>query len=552
MSLPLNATRVGTGTVAVRITGPGRLRPRAQLHAGRQAGDPGAGAPHGARDRQRREPHHLERPPDRPRARLRRGCAVGRAVDRARCRRRCSRRSTAIRSAAPSRSPAGRCRCSTSTSSLPRRISRSMRRSTSASATPSTGCWRARVRTAPSACGRRAATTPGSTPTSPTSSPGRGNAASRFPTSRSGSRSTGCATSSASRPSRNKNGGRDARLCALRAGAQRRRPARRPALPRRHQAQRPRDADRQGADRRGARRRSATARAPNASMRRRSTRSRSSPALEIGREDYGSALRDAAALVTLAAEGGGATPDHPQRGRAGRDGARAHALHLHPGECLARARRPRARQGGRPGLARRRRRGAPGPALSHLPRGPISRARPLKVTNTGDATLQAVVSVTGAPVTPEPAADRGFKIERTYYTLDGEKADVAKVKQNQRFAVVLKITEPNPKFARVIVADYLPAGFEIDNPRLVSSGDTGALVVDRGCGRAGQRRVPRRPFLRRVRSQGRRQGDLHRRLRGARGVARALRGAAGLCGGHVPARPLRPHRHRHPRGRGAK
>jgi alpha-2-macroglobulin len=27
----------------------------------------------------------------------------------------------------------------------------------------------------------------------------------------------------------------------------------------------------------------------------------------------------------------------------------------------------------------------------------------------------------------------------------------------------------------VLVADYLPAGFEIDNPRLVSSGDTGTL-----------------------------------------------------------------------------
>ena len=28
-------------------------------------------------------------------------------------------------------------------------------------------------------------------------------------------------------------------------------------------------------------------------------------------------------------------------------------------------------------------------------------------------------------------------------------------------------------FGRVMVADYLPAGFEIDNPRLVSSGETG-------------------------------------------------------------------------------
>ena len=43
------------------------------------------------------------------------------------------------------------------------------------------------------------------------------------------------------------------RLCALRAGAQRRRADRRPALFRRHQARRLRHADRQGADRRGAR-----------------------------------------------------------------------------------------------------------------------------------------------------------------------------------------------------------------------------------------------------------------------------------------------------------
>jgi alpha-2-macroglobulin len=40
---------------------------------------------------------------------------------------------------------------------------------------------------------------------------------------------------------------------------------------------------------------------------------------------------------------------------------------------------------------------------------------------------------------------------------------------------VLKITETQPQFGRLIVADYLPAGFEIDNPRLVSSGDTGTL-----------------------------------------------------------------------------
>ena len=115
-------------------------------------------------------------------------------------------------------------------------------------------------------------------------------------------------------------------------------------------------------------------------------------------------------------------------------------------------------------------------------RGPLYRnfapkdlVTPVKVTNNGDNAVQAVVSVIGAPTTPEPAADKGFSIERHYYTLDGEAAEIAKVKQNERFAVVLKITEGNPQFGRIIISDYLPAGFEIDNPRLVSSGDTGTL-----------------------------------------------------------------------------
>lgn len=102
--------------------------------------------------------------------------------------------------------------------------------------------------------------------------------------------------------------------------------------------------------------------------------------------------------------------------------------------------------------------------------------QPLRVTNGGDGEVQAVVTVSGAPLVPEPPAENGFKIERRYFTLDGKPADAGKARQNDRFAVVLKITEPQPQFGRIIVADHLPAGFEIDNPRLVSSGDTGTLA----------------------------------------------------------------------------
>ena len=61
------------------------------------------------------------------------------------------------------------------------------------------------------------------------------------------------------------------------------------------------------------------------------------------------------------------------------------------------------------------------------------------------------------------------------WSLDGTPADPAHAKQNDRFAVVLRITEAKPEYGHIMVADYLPAGFEIDNPHLVSSGDTGTL-----------------------------------------------------------------------------
>jgi len=198
------------------------------------------------------------------------------------------------------------------------------------------------------------------------------------------------------------------------------------------------------------------------------------PQLQLfSRTDYGSVLRDAAAVVTLASEGGAPRPtvtSAVQRVEAARGLSTYTSTQEEAWMVLA---------------ARALEKDAPGMSLDvagEVHKGPLYRTfRPadlgsnLKVTNAGDAPVQAVVSVSGAPVTPEPPAERGFKIERLYYTLDGKPADPTKARQNQRFAVVLKVTEPQPQYGRVILADYLPAGFEIDNPRLVSSGDAGTL-----------------------------------------------------------------------------
>jgi len=197
------------------------------------------------------------------------------------------------------------------------------------------------------------------------------------------------------------------------------------------------------------------------------------PRFEFGREDYGSTLRDAAAVVTLAAEGGAPAATITaavQKVEAARNAAFYTSTQEEAWMVLAaRALGKEARLSLDVGGEERQR------PLYRTVRAADLQAAPLKITNTGGQPLEAVVSVNGAPVVPEPAAEKGFKIERRYYTLDGKPADPAKARQNDRFAVVLKVTEPTPQYGRVIVADYLPAGFEIDNPRLVSSGDTGTL-----------------------------------------------------------------------------
>ena len=191
------------------------------------------------------------------------------------------------------------------------------------------------------------------------------------------------------------------------------------------------------------------------------------------REDYGSTLRDAAAVVTLASEGGagGATVQAAvQRVEAARASFRPTSTQEDAWLLLAAS--AMSKNAGNVSLD------VNGEAIKQPLSRTVSAAdlkEPLRVTNNGDDEVKAVVTVTGAPVTPEPAAESGFKIERQNFTLDGDPIDPAQVKQNTRIVVVLKITEAQPQFGRVIVADYLPAGFEIDNPHLVSSGDTGTL-----------------------------------------------------------------------------
>jgi uncharacterized protein YfaS (alpha-2-macroglobulin family) len=99
----------------------------------------------------------------------------------------------------------------------------------------------------------------------------------------------------------------------------------------------------------------------------------------------------------------------------------------------------------------------------------------LVVANKGSEPVPASVLVTGDGVELEPSAENGFKIERKTYLPDGREIPFDKVKQNDRVVVVLKVTEVEPKLAQIVVEDRLPAGFDIENPALLKGTDLKAF-----------------------------------------------------------------------------
>jgi len=115
--------------------------------------------------------------------------------------------------------------------------------------------------------------------------------------------------------------------------------------------------------------------------------------------------------------------------------------------------------------------------------GPVQRvltgdelaSQPLVVRNLSDTELPVSLLVTGASATPEPESQAGFKIGRQAFTLEGEPVSLDEIEQNQRYAIVLTVREDASRLGNIVVEDRLPAGFQIENPRLVPSSGPGQL-----------------------------------------------------------------------------
>ncbi|MEQ1694196.1 MAG: alpha-2-macroglobulin, partial [Hyphomicrobiaceae bacterium] len=206
----------------------------------------------------------------------------------------------------------------------------------------------------------------------------------------------------------------------------------------------------------------------------------------LARLDFGSSLRDTAAYVTLASETGVSKAEAAKlvnviaKGYAARTytSTQEQAWMLLAANALGDTAKSLALSVN--GKAR------VGSLVGQYSPGDLTKEGGVTITNNSDAPTDVVISVTGAALTPEPAISKGFKIERTYYTLDGKKVDMASttgglssVKQNDRFVAVVTI-EAKDEGGRVLLVDRLPAGFEIENPHLVDGGDTKGIAWLKG------------------------------------------------------------------------
>lgn len=190
----------------------------------------------------------------------------------------------------------------------------------------------------------------------------------------------------------------------------------------------------------------------------------------LWRSDYGTNRRDAAAVLALAVEAGSNAIDRDGLlERIGNNASRASTQEAAWTLLAAKALVDDLRGTGLTVNGQR-------------PDGPIVQLRdaqtgavPVAIENGGNTNTEITVTTFGVPNVPEPAGGNGYAIRRAYYTFDGISADLANVAAGTRLVAVLTVAPFGRQEARLMVDDPLPAGFEIDNPNLMSGGDVPLL-----------------------------------------------------------------------------
>lgn len=88
------------------------------------------------------------------------------------------------------------------------------------------------------------------------------------------------------------------------------------------------------------------------------------------------------------------------------------------------------------------------------------------VANHGAKPIWQNVTYSGVPRRKMPAEDAGFAVFRAFYTLEGKRANLDKIRQGDTLVAVIHGESTSKRDQQAMVVDLLPAGFELDNERL--------------------------------------------------------------------------------------
>jgi len=191
---------------------------------------------------------------------------------------------------------------------------------------------------------------------------------------------------------------------------------------------------------------------------------------QVWRADYGTNLRDAAGLLTLAMEAGSEAVDI--NALATRVAASGQSLSTQENVWSLMAAHALIEDESDSGL--------------HVDGVPLTGSllrrveddidlSPATVLNKKAVPQNVTVTAIGVPSYPVVARGYGYALSREYFAMDGTPMTSSEVQLGDRFVTVITVDPFDSGGARLMINDPLPAGFEIDNPNLLESGDVKEL-----------------------------------------------------------------------------
>ena len=99
-------------------------------------------------------------------------------------------------------------------------------------------------------------------------------------------------------------------------------------------------------------------------------------------------------------------------------------------------------------------------------------AKGLSMRNEGNGPIWYSANLSGVPIAQQPPAREGFTIARRYYNRTGQEVDPTQIRQNDLLVVVITGEAQGREPQQALVVDLLPAGLEIENARLAHNAST--------------------------------------------------------------------------------